>query len=807
MALDERFILVENLQDLYRDKDTGLPLRNGRIDFYEDKSRNTPKQVYTISGSPPNYTYVSLGTTIDLNSAGYVGDPSINQYYYFPFDADPDTSLGTVDLYYIEIYSSDNVLQGTREAWPNIISEGGGTSDPITLNYVANGQLKLHTELPASGDFVEGEVRDEQTDFAYGGFQYNGSSSPTGEILIDFERLISFGTNPEKNPRYAVQIRKTGSSAESSAEIRIIFGDVNKFSSTTSDEFTFAFTAKSPISTGITSIDIIKNFGTGGSPTPEQRTTIATGIPLIASYTKKVFNFDFGDNSGDIIGLNDDDFVAIAIVLPSSLLFNVFFTDFILAEGTFDDPAYPYETDRKFITDSLGGGFPIPAHDGSDLFLPPLLTKDGWIYDHSQIGKIYSAVYETPDFGELLCDGAKYDPSEYSTDGIPYSRLFNTIGITFGNGTDYSFCFNYETPSSSLIFSNNDFGAVTTPTNGTASPGFTFSSIHTGISSGYFVDTHLIASNEIVVKNLQSSNESMKTSLAPATPSAGTSGFTLSVPIEYDAYEQNILASSSNVFNSQRGLFIISGLPATATALAGLYFEFDSVSSNVKQEYYVWFTVDAVGVDPAPAGRMAVKIDLLSTDTDDDIATKIMRSLRGSETVNITTVIGSSITSGDNWLFNSTVDNYYVYYEVDGTTGNDPDVSGRIGIKVDILSTDTDQEVSQKTIDSVNERYFSVPPFNEGYFLRGWDINGVNDIDNLSRFNPFTNEVGANLGSFQLYQVQSHNHDMGKGIKLATNPDGGESIDSDPSANKRTTFSGGSETRPINAYVNYIIKY
>lgn len=57
-----------------------------------------------------------------------------------------------------------------------------------------------------------------------------------------------------------------------------------------------------------------------------------------------------------------------------------------------------------------------------------------------------------------------------------------------------------------------------------------------------------------------------------------------------------------------------------ATVLPGQYFTFQAGNNGTK--YYGWYRVDGVGTDPAVSGRTGVLINILSTDTDAQVATK-----------------------------------------------------------------------------------------------------------------------------------------------------------------------------------------
>lgn len=122
MALDERFVVSSDIEQLYRDKDTGLPLANGILKFYRDTARNEPKPVYQIAGDPPNYTYTSMGSVINLSAVGTVQNQGQDNevIYWFPYDGTPEDSQGNVDLYYVVCESSSGEVQFTREGWPNV---------------------------------------------------------------------------------------------------------------------------------------------------------------------------------------------------------------------------------------------------------------------------------------------------------------------------------------------------------------------------------------------------------------------------------------------------------------------------------------------------------------------------------------------------------------------------------------------------------------------------------------------------------------------------------------------------------------
>ena len=139
MTLDARYFVTADLEEYFVDKDSGLPLAGGTISFYRDVSRSTPKTVYQLSGSPPDYTYTPLPNALTLSSVGTVqnagGDNVV--IYYFPYDDE-----GNLDLYYISVKDSNGVEQFTREAWPNVTADSNPTQNDFAIsNQISNSQF------------------------------------------------------------------------------------------------------------------------------------------------------------------------------------------------------------------------------------------------------------------------------------------------------------------------------------------------------------------------------------------------------------------------------------------------------------------------------------------------------------------------------------------------------------------------------------------------------------------------------------------------------------------------------------------
>lgn len=146
MALSSLYITAVDLESWFVDKDTGLPLAGGQIQFWVDGARTTPKLVYELTGDPTNsqgggYSYAPLPNPVTLSDVGTIQDASGNNIpiYYYPYD-----SNGQLQLYYIVVVNALGVVQFTREAWPNVtLDQVAGASESISTNQLSNSQFSL----------------------------------------------------------------------------------------------------------------------------------------------------------------------------------------------------------------------------------------------------------------------------------------------------------------------------------------------------------------------------------------------------------------------------------------------------------------------------------------------------------------------------------------------------------------------------------------------------------------------------------------------------------------------------------------
>lgn len=790
MSINANYFLLYSLQQYFVDKTTGTPLAAGKLYFYQDNSRTTLKNIYkydSVNG------YTALPNPITLSAVGTPTDANGNDVaiYVFPWT---DSTATVIDRYYIVCQDSSGLQQFTREAIPNI-DANMEMNDTNLINYVPNGQFLLHNNIPATNTTPAGEITQDITTIAPGGWTYERSDNTSTDTVI-FTQTLAYTDIPPTNPRYSIRI--TSTSASNTRGLRLKFNDVNKFAG--SDTFTNAFYAISNSGSDLSGVtfNLIKNYGTGTN-SPSSTDTIQKGtftIPKPDNIKNNGFislPFSFGTNDGKIIGTNDDDFLQLEIKWPTSTAVDVTLTDFILTPENITITTFPITTDEKFSEDTLAGSLPVPDYAGQNLYLPIVVTPTGLGYSSADIGKIFAGIYNNPNIGELICDGSRYETATYSSDGIPYLRLhthlYDVTNLTplFGTGSDYitGTYTNLSAGTTSIRLSVNGVGAATI-SDGSPPTGFTFSSICTGINTGctgYVTDGNLTASLNVIANT---------NGTGTVAEGSTATGFTFS-----------ILRNTSNstfAFN----ITTVAGSSITA----GSYFTFTNPTGN----FYIWFTVNGSGSDPAIGGSVGIQVNIQSTYLNTEIARVVKQAISGYQTSLITFPAASGVTEGTTFkIITPATTTYYVWYTKNGIgTDPNPGVSNSNKISVNVNNGDSSATVTTNTLNAINFKYFAIPDLS-GAFLRGATANDIYDPDLALRMS-MGDYFSANLaGSKQLDQFFSHTH---SGSTVTTTADGTThdtvgwgSSGTTGSAPLSIAASGGNETRPINMAVNWFIKY
>jgi len=265
MSINPLYVPLFTIEEVILDKDSGLPLSGGVVTFYRDSQRLSPKVVYKISGSSPNYTFVSVGNELTLGIAGdFVdenGDPFVP--YAYPYDAD-----GNLDLYFVRVVSSGAVPQFVREAVPYVDT---GTVPPAertnTENELSNAQF-VEVLFPSSGT----------TTLSLSGSNTVTPIAPSWDLVtsgtgtVDIERLQPTAAGVPTNPPYTLRI---SASAGLGASVQLRQRLNNSPSLLRANYISGTFAA-AVLSGGASAISMTYTPSTGSSTTIIPSTTIPT---------------------------------------------------------------------------------------------------------------------------------------------------------------------------------------------------------------------------------------------------------------------------------------------------------------------------------------------------------------------------------------------------------------------------------------------------------------------------------------------------------------------------------------------------
>lgn len=820
-GLNPKFIVSPSLQDYLIDKDTGFPLSGGVLNFWSDVNRTMRKNVFTLTGSPPGYTYTILPNPLTLSSTGTPVDGSGNNValYYYPYEGTPSENSNVIEQYYITWTSAVpfSVAQAIRQAWPNFTSQAGGAGVDF-VNYIPDGQFLIHTNILATDTIVEGEITTPITQLSQGGWTFERPSGSTATDLVTFSRYPNVGDSstdiPSENPRYAVQINCQTPGSDAFKDLRIKFNDVNKFCSDT-QQFTFSFSAQTVLSSDVVvSLIIIKNFGTGGDSTLEIPVSTFTITSDYSLFQRAII---FQSNAGFNIGPNDDDFIQLALRFPNQG-FKAAFTDFILTDGAVTITGFPPTTNSDFMTRTVSGWLDIPNHDGSSLYLYPMLTPQGMKFDDSLIGTVFAQTRDDIPVGYLEMDDKQYITSNTSSDGVPYSRLGNkwfnqTTLLPKFSGKDFATQYKSSINNAVGFLHNNTAGSVSATADGSTATGFTFTTIHSG-------DTEILMNTYWSSRNTEGPIYIILETQFPGTPTAAQD-VTIGSPFVANSYrngtdvetDDDRLDSGSIQYSYVR--MADASVLLAAAADPGKYWTFSTIDGTpitpVVADYYVWYSHNGEQIDPAPVGRTGIEVKLDTADTTSMCAQKTVWALDQVEVTKILYKAASTIPQNAFFTFSTRVrspsasKNYYVWYSKDGVTGTDP-APGGTGINVPITTGDTDDGINLITQAYINKYAFGVPD-TRGFFLRG--VDSTFSVDQSIRFSSSDGTFTGATGTFEFDDVLDHIHAQGTEEYMAGAM---QSIAYSSTANSGTpnanTFTTGIyEGRPKNFAVKWLVKY
>lgn len=786
-------------EDYFVDKLTGLPLSAGVVTFYKDKDRTVKKNVFQLTGSYPNYSFSVLPNPSTLSAVGTFQDGSGNNIvpYFYPYDAD-----GNIELYYITVTSAAPGLvpQFTRQAQPPDVTGAAFISDGTEQNFFANGQFLVHNDIVSvTNPPIKTVLGIDIQPIAEGGWFFKRSNGGTSVFANEFVTLDSPTSGANDFPRFAFNfICESFNASDEVRDLAYQWPGVYTFSGGNPPGTTpYTLMCENfSLDDNVYTFQVIltQNFGTGSPTAPIE--TVLGHLITTSNFSYFVLNNVLFPDTTGTLGVNNDDYVSISLRGPASS-FRAQFRSFALVLGNKTFVFYPPETSYQVVANSVFGALPVPNPDGSDLYLKVQYTPTGMQFDRSEVGQIVTNVTIANFSGsistqsnQLLADGSAYLTTGYSPLGIPYSRLqavlWNSSFMLPNCGTGINFFTTYipSNDTAVLRITTNKSGSQTATSDGTPMTGFTFATLYTG--NNYNVSAfNALQQGLVLIYGLIEG--------AVTAPGAGTSGFTV-VDIDNGTLLHHLFS------------VLVITLPA-----AGTYFTFSNTTTN----YYVWFTVDGSGADPAPGGT-GILVPLLSTYDVSDCASLIREAVSGFQGSSITVTSGATVPAGSYFNVYANSVHYAVWYKVSGV-GGAPVVTATL-IEVDINTGDTAAQVATKTLTALNMYQFAVPNLS-GVYLFGMDYNtnGVpGDLYSGDRY-TFNDVAQANgLLTYQFYNYLQHHHtynfaDVGLGITaghdISWNQFPGNPEYTTSNIFNPTSDNGGSQNNPFNFAVAYAIKY
>lgn len=806
--LDPQYVIAPSLEMYFVNKVTGLPLAGGKVKFFSNTNRSTPKLAYKLSGNPSNYTYSPLPAVITLSSVGTFQDGNGNNIvpYYYPYD-----NQGNIELYYIEVYDANDLLQFTREAWPNAFAPEAQPAGANIPNFIPNGQFRAHNNITA--DVVNGNpsglITQPVTEIAAGGWTFERPSGSSSTDLVDFVRFSSYTSNPAASPRYVCRVRCTSQGGDLFKYLAVKFNDVNKFSSNT-DQYTFSFSSAVTSGSATVGLYLVKYFGAGGSPT---EVTQLTTFTLTTQQTLFQHSFVFGSNAGKFMGTSNDDYVQLAIGFPTSSTFDIRSTNFVLQSGNIATLIFPATTDRDFFARTYATR--TPQFDNSSLGLPLIITKDGLTPDDSIVGTIVLSPFAYAPVGYIKMDGESIRTDGKYSDGVPCSRLqaklVTAVGNNnatdgnglpiFGTGKQYVTCTWFDGHTSWFFFATNQKGAQTISQDGANPTGFDIREVCHGWSSPFsglvFGDGDATYAWVWAVCN--------SAGIVPeGTTGAGNSGLLMTTVPNPEAGE--VIGTSSV---AQRVYIKVPSIPNAGTYL---------LLGTPTQAYYLWFQVNGGGVDPA-VGGIGIKCNLVSSMNRYDVAYAIACAISGFQLTAVNPLPVNSIPQSSYFEFHANSKLYYVWCDVD-QGGTDPALAGGIGIRIGCQTGNDASAVRSSGSRAINRVYYCAKDLS-GLVVKGYP-NGTNPDKNaffrydMLRWGYSPNDMNNMIGSSQLDYISDHTHQIPRYVGFG--PD--EQIDleaatfSSPSVGStvynpslRIANNGTAQTDVQNTYLQFLMKY
>lgn len=332
------------LQDYFVDNATGLAMANGTITMYQDNSRTTLKNWYYQTGSPGNYTYITLPNPLTLSGVGTIQDGNGNDVIPFYYPYDESNPVVTPQAYYVVVVNSNGQSQFVRQNFPFITSSGfTPTGSSITnKNLIVNnvfwrniGSLNATTLTNSTtingGNIFYATLAPSQHDgFTMSDIQFYKNANGATDTLTFYEFVPpSSGTTfPDQvfypgdvTPEFYLNLNCTGAGSETTKYIQIpISLHVKSLSGYPNSTVRLHAMAVPGSSNGQITVGIFQYLGSGAtSPITVPSQTIILGN----SWQSYPINIPMPSAANLTLGPGGDDALYLQIGFPTADVCNI----------------------------------------------------------------------------------------------------------------------------------------------------------------------------------------------------------------------------------------------------------------------------------------------------------------------------------------------------------------------------------------------------------------------------------------------------------------------------------------------------
>lgn len=678
------------------------PLVGGFLYFFDDSNRQTLLPTYSDVFDPNNP--VVNPNPLPLGDAGDAPIFYLEDRYYYIVLTGPDQDLQN-PIKTIEHY--------------NPAEHGRQPASVINQNLIANGQFNYAIEFWRKNEEV-GEIIDARTAVAWAVF-FEQDANTTTRNIITYNDVSQEGI--EGDPINELVLTSTDIQAgESLKDFVFQIGKVNFGVDRT---FTFSAQLVSKLSGSVNvTLKAEKIFNIEGN-TANSETIDLTTFTVGTTRQKYIHSFTLPNNAGEDIGqLN---YLSLRLSCAVGQITALGVTNVALNNGEIDNPIFVSASLSHEKSLILGNVF-----DNDILSSGPEAQYKQWIYHDGvfspndwQTGE--RVIQQITGFHpyRVRCDGSSYNVNDYSPNNIPYRRLYEVIGNSFGGTGDLLVSANQNVTTFESAVGARELSAF--DANNT---GFTVTKVQEGLKMGI----------SAVVNSATQIEVTWVGNFAPNQTTPGVGGFINNVDKPANGlmaywYPRNVSSLISVVtvnagsgaaqavaelnFNDNDILDYRTDLKRWQFGLraVGSFLEYAVETDNTRGSNYpvfnrlILFAVDGRLNNKNPNGQWVrgneiLVVPFLTRNTFEQNLTVMANAINNPFIINVTVTQVPPQSSA--LLYSSATVDYYAWFNVDGG-GTDPSIVGRTAVEVAINSTDALAVIAEKLATATNNLVFSVP--------------------------------------------------------------------------------------------------